>query len=163
MSLLDFCIILRVVYEDKCPRKLMNLLAFPQVAEKKARVTLNGFGIIDEYGKDSHVLRMERLWGVDPTFLKKKYHGDYNDVIGEICQHLNRGLNDDLSWKSSWVEELFDYMMKKDPSHLVYLQGFEKGCPTGGSGKNTKAYRMAQMEKKYEASDGASSSHRSAS
>ena len=162
MSLLDFCIILRVVYDDNCPRKLMNLLAFPQVAEKKARVTLNGFGIIDEYGKDSHVLRMERLWGVDQTDLKEKYHGDYNDVIGEVCQHLNRGLNSDLSWKSTWVEALFDYMKKKDPSHRVCLRGFEEGYPTGGSGKNTKAHKMTQLEKEDEASDGGDSCRRSA-
>lgn len=146
ISLLDFCIVLRVLYNDKCPRRLEHLLAFQQVKEKKARVTLNGFGIIDKYGKDAHMLRMERIWGVDETDLDAKYHGDFNDVIGEICQHLNRGLNDDLSWKSSWVEDLFDFMVKKDPSYQVYIQGFEKGYPTGGKGKNTKAHKMAQME-----------------
>ena len=166
MSLLDFCVILRVVYNDKCPTKLMYLLAFPQVAEKKARVTLNGFGIIDEYGKDGHVLRMERIWGVNEKDLEKKYHGDYNDVIGEACQHLNRGLNDDLSWRSSWAELLFDRMMKKDPSHRAYLQGFERGYPTGGSGKNTKAYKMEmarlEQEEEGEATDGGDNCRRSA-
>ena len=127
-------------------------------------MTLNGFGIIDEYGKDGHVLRMERIWGVDETDLMEKYHGDFNDVIGEVCQHLNRGLNDDLSWKSSWVERLFGWMAKKDPGHREYIQGFERGYPTGGAGKNTKAYKMARLEQEEEdeAMDGGDNCRRSA-
>lgn len=147
-NLLDLCIILRSIYNDECPLSVRKLLAFSQVGEKKARVALNGCGIIKGYGKDAHVLRMEEKWGINERDVDEEFHGDFNDFIGETCQHLNRGLNPDLSWKSKWAEAMFAELLKSNDRYDVLIRGFEDGYPTKKDG--TKAALMAKKNKDVE-------------
>ena len=145
-NLLDLCIILRSIYNDECPLSVRKLMAFSQVGDKKARVALNGCGVIKKYGKDAHVLRMEDRWGINESDVDEEHHGDFNDYIGEVCQHLNRGLTSDLRWKSKWAEGTFAELLKINDKYNILIRGFEEGYPAKKKG-STKA---ALMSKKSE-------------
>ena len=99
-------------------------MVYPQVDIKKARVTLNGFGIIDGSGFDTHCIRLfavllRHFFDTDASDAQLKswslhisgkmsYEAaiNFNDNIGELSQQYQKGAF--FAEKNSYFSDIFD-------------------------------------------------------
>eukprot|EP00986_Skeletonema_menzelii_P015881 scaffold12865_cov152-Skeletonema_menzelii.AAC.18 len=125
IAYLELAILCETVWKNELPSTYLDIMRVPQMAQKKARVILNGMGIINGVGLDSHVKRFFQKvlrfpYSNDKLdallhLLDNKTAVNANDNIAEIGQKLNNvrmGMNGkgnkDWEHDKCWLSDLFD-------------------------------------------------------
>ena len=112
-------------------------MVYPQVDIKKARVTLNGFGIIDGSGFDTHCIRLvavllRHFFDTDASDAQLKswslhisgkmsYEAaiNFNDNIGELSQQYQKG-----GVGRDWAIKVFQLIAEKNSYFIDIFDKF---------------------------------------
>ena len=120
IAFLELTILCETVWKTESPSSYLDIMRVPQLAQKKAHVTLNAIGIINGVGIDSHVKRFftEVLgYGYSKDkldalldLLDMQTAANVNDNIAEIGQKLRNVKKKGKHWNHDrlWLAEVFD-------------------------------------------------------
>eukprot|EP00984_Skeletonema_dohrnii_P034011 scaffold32630_cov61-Skeletonema_dohrnii-CCMP3373.AAC.1 len=119
ISFVEIAILCETVWKSKLPSNYRDLCRVYQISDKKARVSLNGIGIIDGVGIDEHVRRflkevLQLPYTIDELYsllshLDTRTAANVNDNIAEIGQKLNNVKHQGEYWEEDkeWLKDLF--------------------------------------------------------
>ena len=120
IAFLELAILCETVWKTELPSSYLDIMRVPQLAQKKARVTLNAIGIINGVGIDSHVKRFfTKVLGYGYSkdkldalldLLDTQTAANVNDNIAEIGQKLRNVKKKGKHWNHDqlWLAEVFD-------------------------------------------------------
>lgn len=120
IAFLELAILCETVWKTELPSSYLDIMRVPQLAQKKARVTMNAVGIINGVGIDSHVERFfTQVLGYGYSkakldalldLLDTQTAANVNDNIAEIGQKLRNVKKKGTNWNHDhlWLVKVFN-------------------------------------------------------
>lgn len=109
IAFLEIAILCETVWKKELPKHYRDLCRVYQVSEKKVRVSLNGFGVIEGVGVDEHVKRfmlnvLQLKYSTNELYyvlhqLDTRTAANVNDNIAEVGQKLNNVRKNGTDWE----------------------------------------------------------------